>query len=394
MTSIRTHIDSWLAANEETVHSWCHHLHQHPELSHMEYATTEFLAGVLRDHGLKPQLFPGTGLMVDIGPTDGPKIAFRADIDALPIEEHTGLSFASVNTGVMHACGHDVHTTVALSTAIALSTYPLRTGVRFIFQPAEEVMDGGAQQVIAWGGLEGIDQIFALHAEPKLKVGLIGARAGAITSAGDIVEVRVTGPGGHSSRPHMTADVVYALSLVVTQLPALLSRRVDPRTGTVMVFGAINAGYAANAIPEHGTIAGTIRTADITVWRTIEPLIRELITQILVPTGCDFDIRYIRGVPPVVNDDLSTAMLVSAAQGIDPVSVVEAPQSSGGEDFSWYLEHVPGAMARLGCWKGTGEKFDLHRADLVVDPRCIAVGVRLFGALAQNFALEMLGKQG
>lgn len=388
MTTIRTHIDSWLAANEDLMHSWRQHLHQHPELSHMEYDTTAFLERTLREYGLEPKLFPGTGLMVDLGPAEGPRIAFRADIDALPIEEHTHLSFASTHAGVMHACGHDVHTTVALATAIALSTYPLRTAVRFIFQPAEEVMDGGAKDVIAWGGLDGIDQIYALHAEPKLRVGLIGARAGAITSAGDIVEVRVTGAGGHTSRPHMTTDVVYALSLVVTQLPALLSRRVDPRTGTVMVFGAINAGYAANAIPEHGTIAGTIRTADIGVWRTIEPLIRELITQILAPTGCSFDIRYTRGVPPVVNDDVATAQLVAAAQAIDPVSVVEAPQSSGGEDFSWYLEHVPGSMARLGCWSGTGEKYDLHRSDLVVDPRCIGVGVRLFGSLAQNFALE------
>lgn len=390
MTTIRAHIDRWLAANESQMHSWREHLHKNPELSHMEYGTTEFLANTLREHGLEPQLFPGTGLMVDLGPSDGPRIAFRGDIDALPIEEHTGLSFASTHPGVMHACGHDVHTTIALSTAIALSTYPLRTGVRVIFQPAEEVMEGGAPEVISWGGLEGVDQIFALHAEPKLRVGKIGARAGAITSAGDIVEVRVTGPGGHTSRPHMTADVVYALSLLVTQLPGLLSRRVDPRTGTVMVFGSINAGYAANAIPESGMVTGTVRTADIAVWRTIEPLIRELIAQILAPTGCGFDIRYIRGVPPVINDDVSTSMLVAAAQEIDPVCVVEAPQSSGGEDFSWYLEHVPGSMARLGCWSGTGEKFDLHRSDLVVDPRCLAVGVRLFGALAQKFALESL----
>ncbi|MEJ5997462.1 amidohydrolase [Corynebacterium sp. H130] len=388
MTTIRAHIDTWLAENSDLMHSWREHLHRNPELSHMEYRTTEFIATVLREHGLEPKFFPGTGLMVDLGPQDAPRIAFRGDIDALPIEEHSGVSYASTHPGVMHACGHDVHTTVALATAVALGSYPLRTAVRVIFQPAEEVMDGGAQEVIAWGGLEGVDQIFALHAEPKLRVGLIGARAGAITSAGDIVEVRVSGPGGHSSRPHMTSDVVYALSLLVTQLPGLLSRRVDPRTGTVMVFGSINAGYAANAIPETGTVSGTIRTADIGVWRTIEPLIRELIAQILAPTGCTFDIRYTRGVPPVVNDDVATSMLVAAAQSVDPMSVVEAPQSSGGEDFSWYLEHVPGSMARLGCWNGTGEKFDLHRSDLVVDPRCIAVGVRLFGALAQNFALE------
>ncbi|AKK02443.1 M20 family metallopeptidase [Corynebacterium epidermidicanis] len=384
--SLREHIDDWLLRNESTLLEWRRHLHRNPELSHMEYATTDFLVGVLESHGLKPQRFPGTGLMVDLGPQTGPKIAFRGDIDALPITETTGLPFSSQHAGVMHACGHDVHTSIALATAVALSSYPLDTGVRVIFQPAEEVMDGGASQVISWGGLDDVDQIFAVHAEPKLKVGRIGVRTGAITSASDILEIRVSGPGGHSSRPQDTVDVVYALSLLATQLPGLLSRRVDPRTGTVLVFGAINAGYAANAIPETGTISGTIRTADIKVWRSIEELLRELIAQILAPTGATFDIRYTKGVPPVLNDEVATALLVDAARGIDPNSIVEAPQSSGGEDFSWYLEHVPGSMARLGCWDGKGNRFDLHQSDLVVDERALAVGVRLFGAVAARFA--------
>ncbi|MDU0478818.1 amidohydrolase [Staphylococcus chromogenes] len=384
--SIRAHVDGWLAEHEADMIEWRRHLHRNPELSHMEYETTEFLVQTLERHGLQPQRFPGTGLMVDLGPTDAPRIAFRGDIDALPIAETTGLPFASEHPGVMHACGHDVHTTVALATAIALSTYPLETGVRVIFQPAEEVMDGGANQVISWGGLDGVDQIYSIHSEPKVRVGQLGVRTGAITSASDILEIRVAGPGGHTSRPQDSVDVVYALSLLATQLPGLLSRRVDPRTGTVLVFGAINAGYAANAIPENGSISGTIRTASITVWRSIEELLRELIAQVLAPTGCNFEIRYTKGVPPVLNDEVATAMLVDAARSIDPNSVVEAPQSSGGEDFSWYLEHVPGSMARLGCWDGKSTRHDLHQSDLVIDERALAVGVRLFGALAGRFA--------
>ena len=196
-----------------------------------------------------------------------------------------------------------------------------------------------------WGALEGVNSIFAVHVEPKLRVGRIGVRAGAITSATDVVELEIKGPGGHTSRPHLSADVVYALGKVITELPALLSRRVDPRTGTVLVFGQVNSGYAPNAMPESGTLTGTMRTADIGIWRGMQALFSELVEQVLAPVGVEHELTYHRGVPPVLNDDVSTALLASAAQAIDPQSVVQAPQSSGGEDFSWYLEHVPGSMA-------------------------------------------------
>lgn len=246
-------------------------------------------------------------------------------------------------------------------------------------------MDGGATDVIAWGGLEGVGSIFAVHVEPKLKVGKIGVRTGAITSAADVLRIKVSGPGGHSSRPHLTNDVVYALSSLATQLPALLSRRIDPRTATVLVFGSLNAGYAPNAIPESGQLTGTIRTADIATWRILQELLEELIAQVLAPTGCTHELAYQRGVPPVLNDDVATALLADAARSIDPQAVVQAPQSSGGEDFSWYLEHVPGSMARLGCWSGEGRMGDLHQGDLLVDERAIGVGVRLFASVVEQY---------
>lgn len=382
---ISARVDQWLRIHREKVVGWRRHIHANPELSHMEYATTDFIEEVLRDHGLEPVRFPGTGLMVDIGPESNQRLAFRADLDALPISEETDLEFASTMPGVSHACGHDVHTTVALATACALAESGLEHGVRVIFQPAEEVMEGGASDVISWGGLDGVGAIFAVHAEPKLRVGRVGLRTGAITSASDVLKLTVRGPGGHSSRPHLTSDVVYALGKVVAELPGLLSRRIDPRTGTVLVFGTINAGYAPNAIPEHGTVSGTLRTADIATWRTNEPLVRELIEQILAPTGCTHELEYQKGVPPVLNDELATALLADATRSVDPQAVVHAPQSSGGEDFSWYLEHVPGSMARLGCWPGNGVKQDLHRGDLVVDERSIGVGVRLFAAVVEQY---------
>ncbi|GAA1472278.1 putative hydrolase YxeP [Corynebacterium felinum] len=385
-------VDAWIRDNEEQIYRWRRHFHQHPELSDQEHETTAFIAARLREYGLSPVLFPGTGLMVDIGPNTEHKLAFRADIDALPIHENTGYEFSSVTPGVMHACGHDIHTTVALGLACALAEThaknPLNMGVRIIFQPAEEVMDSGAPNVIKLGVLEGVTSIFAVHAEPKLRTGTVGVRVGPITSAGDVVEIKVTGPGGHSSRPHLSADVVFALSKIVTDLPGLLSRRVDPRTATVMVFGALHAGSAPNAIPEEGVVRGTIRTADIMVWRGIQQLLEELVAAIVAPTGCGFEVDYVKGVPPVVNDDVCTAVLADAARSVDPQSVVQASQSSGGEDFSWYLEHVPGSMARLGCWDGVSTPSDLHKATMLADEKCIPVGIRLFAGIVQRFHAE------
>ena len=386
-------INEWFNAHRAEVIAWRRHIHRHPETANQEVETTNFLASILQDYGLEPQRFPQTGLMVDIGPdTELGRLAFRADIDALPVTEVTGLEYTSEVPGKMHACGHDVHTTVALGLACAVADFQrvhdLPLGIRVIFQPAEEVWVGGATDVIEWGALEGVHSIFAIHAEPKLRVGRIGIRAGAITSATDVVELNIKGPGGHTSRPHLSADVVYALGKVITELPALLSRRVDPRTGTVLVFGQVNSGYAPNAIPETGSLTGTMRTADIGIWRDMQSLFTELVEQILAPVGVEHELIYNRGVPPVLNDDVATALLASAAQSIDPQAVVQAPQSSGGEDFSWYLEKVPGSMARLGCWSGEGEQHDLHMGDLIVDERAIGVGIKLFGAVVEQFIGE------
>ncbi|WP_018023416.1 amidohydrolase [Corynebacterium ulceribovis] len=396
METLETFISNWWQENEAEVLGWRRHLHRHPELSHMEYDTTRFITNVLTSAGMEPQPFPGTGTMVDIGDDGGKRrLAFRGDIDALPITEETALPFESEVPGVMHACGHDVHTTVTLATAVALHEYDqkygLPIGVRCIFQPAEEVMTGGAKELVKFGALNGVGRIVALHAEPKLRVGRVGIRIGPITSAADTLTITVHGDGGHTSRPHLTQDVVYGLGALVTQLPGLLSRRVDPRTGTVLVFGAINAGHAHNAIPMEGSVMGTIRTGDIKIWRKFQPLLEELIADVLRPTGLRFSIDYIKGVPPVVNDDATAALIAAAVRKVDPHALVEAPQSSGGEDFSWYLEEVPGAMARLGCWRGTGPKGDLHAADLVIDEQCLGVGVRLFAGVVGQYAPEAAG---
>ncbi|MET8655131.1 M20 family metallopeptidase [Nocardia aurea] len=370
-------VDAWLAEHTVDLIQWRRHIHANPELSRTEFATTEFISTWLTKAGLTPQKMPGgTGLICDIGPVDAPRIGLRADMDALPLQELTGLGFASTVPGVSHACGHDAHTAILLGTALALAEIDLPVGVRFVFQPAEEVMPGGAIDMVAAGAMEGVDRIFALHCDPRLEVGRVGIRVGAITSAADTVELVLDSPGGHTSRPHLTSDLVYAIGTVITGLPGLLSRRIDPRTSTVMVWGAVSAGKAPNAIPQTGMLTGTVRTGDHATWSLLEPMVNEIVDGLLAPTGVRYQLNYRRGVPPVVNDEHSTRMFEDAIRALGPDALADTPQSGGGEDFSWYLEEVPGAMARLGVWSGEGEQLDLHQATFDLDERALAVGVR------------------
>ncbi len=381
-------IEKWLAAHGADLIRWRRHIHAHPELSRTEFATTEFLEERLTEAGLTPRRIPGgTGLLCDIGPDadSAPRIALRADIDALPLQEFTGRPYSSTVPGVSHACGHDAHTTILLGTALALAQMPdLPIGVRLVFQPAEEVMPGGAIDMVAAGAMAGVDRIFAVHCDPRLEVGRVGVRVGAITSAADTVELVLDSPGGHTSRPHLTSDLVYAIGTVITGLPGLLSRRIDPRTSTVMVWGAVSAGKAPNAIPQTGMLTGTVRTGDHATWSLLEPMVHEIVDGLLAPTGVRYQLNYRRGVPPVVNDEHSTRWFERAIRALGPDALADTPQSGGGEDFSWYLEEVPGAMARLGVWSGEGEQLDLHQPTFDIDERALAVGVRLFTNLVLN----------
>ncbi|WP_433289672.1 amidohydrolase [Pseudonocardia sp. CA-142604] len=372
-------LESWLKAHRTDVVAWRRALHSVPELGRAEHRTTELVARRLMAAGLEPRTLPGgTGLVCDIGFGDR-CVALRADLDALPLQEDTGLPFASTVDGVMHACGHDAHTAMLLGAGLALASAPSLPGrVRLLFQPAEEVQPGGAIDMVADGVMDGVERIFALHCDPRLEVGKVGTRVGPITSACDVLEIRLTSPGGHTSRPHLTADLIEALGVIITQLPLLLTRQVDPRSGTVLVWGAVQAGEAANAIPQQGVLRGTLRTADHNTWGELEAKVRALVTALLAPTGAGYVLEHIRGVPPVVNEAVSAGMLASSAVtvgGVDASTSTE--QSSGGEDFAWYLEHAPGAMARLGVWPGHGPMRDIHQPTFDLDERALPFGVRV-----------------
>jgi amidohydrolase len=372
-------LDTWLADHRSDVVAWRRSIHAVPELGRTEHRTTELIAQRLMAAGLEPRTLPsGTGLVCDIGYGDR-CVALRADLDALPLQEDTGLPFASTVDGVMHACGHDAHAAIVLGAGLALASAPSLPGrVRLIFQPAEEIQPGGAIDMVADGAMEGVERIFALHCDPRLEAGRLGTRVGPITSACDVLEVRLTSPGGHTSRPHLTADLVEAIGLLITQVPLLLTRQVDPRSGTVLVWGAVQAGEAANAIPQHGVLRGTLRTADHATWGELEDTIQRLVESVLAPTGVTYELEHIRGVPPVVNEAVSSGMLAGAAVTVGgPEASSETQQSSGGEDFAWYLEHVPGAMARLGVWSGHGPMRDIHQPTFDLDERALPFGVRV-----------------
>lgn len=371
-------------------------LHQHPELGRAEVRTTRLVAERLESVGIAVRRLQGTGLIADIGaPEPVTRVALRADLDALPIREQTELEFASRTDGVSHACGHDVHTSTLLGAGLALKAVEDRlrdhgVGVRLVFQPAEELMPGGAQDVIAQDGLVGVDRIFALHCDPALDVGHVGLRVGPITAAADQVDVTLTGRGGHTSRPHLTQDLTYALAKVVTDVPAALSRRLDPRAAASLVWGSIHSGGAHNVIPSTGRAGGTLRMLDAGTWEGVEKLLDEVVHAVVAPYAVAADVTITKGVPPVDNDASCIDALTAAVVGAG-ATVTSTPQSLGGEDFAWYLGHVPGAMARLGTRRPGGPNYDLHRGDLVIDEGAIAVGAStLAGCVLASAAHHLL----
>lgn len=364
-------------------------LHTHPELGFAEHRTTALIEERLAAVGLRPRRLPkGTGVICDVGTGERVPVALRADIDALPLDDEKDVPYRSTVEGACHACGHDVHTSVLLGVAEFLARLDaegaLPGRVRLVFQPAEEILPGGALEVLAAGALSGVERVFALHCDPRVDVGEVGLRSGPITAATDRVTVHLSGPGGHTARPHLTADLAYALGKVVTELPAVLSRRVDPRAALSLVWGRVNAGSAPNAIPEHGVAEGTVRCLDDDAWHQAPDLLKSLLHSVTAGYDVHAELDYVRGVPPTVNESASVEMLRSAVESdLGPEAVVLSPTSLGGEDFGWYLESVPGALARLGVRPPDADgEVDLHRGAFDVDERAVATGIRLLAATA------------
>lgn len=350
-------------------------IHRHPELSFQEFATTDRVATTLRHGGLDPKVRDsGTGLTVEVGGGER-LVGFRADLDALPIAEPADSPYASQVSGVMHACGHDAHTAIGTGIALTLARLALPGRVRFLFQPGEEVFPGGAIELVREGAADGLSAIVAYHVDPTIAAGEIGLRTGPITGSADGFTIRLEGPGGHTARPHRTVDVVYAAGRMITELPALIDRLVDPRRPVAVVFGRVHGGTVDNVIPTSVEIGGTVRTVDRGLWDEMPSLIDRLATQIAAPTGARVSVRYKRGIPPVVNDpEVIDSARQAVVEMLGPRAAAPTPTSMGAEDFSQYLDRVPGALLRLGAQPEAGA-VDIHSASFVFNEEALAPGI-------------------
>ena len=356
------------------------HLHAHPELSGKEYKTAAYVAGVLSAAGIPVQEEVGQVGIVANFQSDRtlPRLAIRTDMDALPIQERTRLSFDSVFDGIMHACGHDIHTTVGLGTAMVLSQLQDRIpcNARFLFQPAEEIAKG-AQWMVDDGTMADVDNIFSLHVFPSIPGGSIGIRYGALTAAADDLEIIIEGESGHGARPHEAIDAIWIAAQVITTLQQAISRTHNPLRPVVLTIGQIQGGRAPNVIADRVRLVGTVRSLHPDTTAELPDWIRNIVTQVCQTYGARSQVNYSPCVPSVQNDPALTAILERAARqilGDDRIEILPEP-SLGAEDFSVYLDQAPGTMFRLGVGWRDRTNYPLHHPKFDPDEQAIATGV-------------------
>ncbi len=368
-------------------------LHAHPELAFHEFATTELIAQELTNCGLEVKTWEGkTGVLGILqGAKPGKVIALRADIDALPLTEKSGLEFTSQNEGVCHACGHDLHTSVLLGAVRVLSQMreQLAGTIKFIFQPAEETL-GGSQSMIERGVLTNpqVEAIFGLHTWPDLPEGTVGYKAGSFMASADSVDVKIIGRAGHAAHPHRSIDPVVAAAAVVQGVQSFISREIAPIDSAVITFGSIHGGTVRNIIAGDVTLAGTIRCASKEVRDNMPGMLERMIQNTAAAYRCTAEINYQAGNPPVVNDEKLTNVVTEAAQkilGAEKVKPV-ASMSMGSEDFAWYMEQVPGCVYRLGTHTEEAQShLALHNPEIRFGEKALLTGVEVMSSVALEY---------
>ncbi len=356
-------------------------LHMYPELSNAEFQTTERINGWLKEFGIAPiptGLKTGTAAEVT-GKEQGPTIALRADIDALPIQEASDLPFRSKINGVSHMCGHDVHTTIALGAGIVLQSLRdiLPGNVRILFQPAEET-EGGAVSVIEQGLLEGVKSIIGLHNSPDLPTGTIGIKEGFFMASCDDFTITIKGKGGHAALPENTIDPIVIGSAVVSQLQTIVSRTVPAKESAVVSIGAFQAGATNNVIPDQAILKGTVRTSNEEVRQKIYQTFKNVVTNTVTALGGEVEIDYQFLIPAVVNDPKITEVVrTTAVSVVGEEQTLLAESTMGGEDFSYYQKEVPGCYVWLGSRnEEKGIIHGLHHPEFMVDEEAIKIGVK------------------
>lgn len=358
------------------------HLHQFPELSDEEYETTAFIKRLLQEAGIKVVDYGlETGVIAEIGNSAaaGSLIALRADIDALPIQEETGLPYASAVAGKMHACGHDFHTASIIGAALLLKAgeSELAGTVRIIFQPSEEKAKG-ARKVIASGALDGVQAIFGMHNKPDLALNTIGIKPGPIMAAADGFVVEVDGVGAHAAVPEAGIDPIVVAAHIVTAVQAIVSRNVGMQQQAVISITKLHSGTAWNVIPDQAILEGTIRTFDSAVRHKVLERFQQVVSNVAAAFATSAKVRWIEGPPPVLND-ASLAQLGQAAARQAGLEHVAALPSPAGEDFAYYQQHVPG----LFVFFGTGQSKEWHHPQFDIDELALLPAAQYFARLAE-----------
>jgi amidohydrolase len=368
------------------------HLHSHPELSGQEHQTAAYVAGVLSSCGLHVKEAIGkVGVVGDLKsnqPSESRLLAIRTDMDALPIQERTQVEFTSRMPGVMHACGHDVHTTIGLGTAMILSQLgdPLPGDIRFLFQPAEEIAQG-AEWMVEDGVMDDVNAILSVHVFPSIPAGKVGIRYGALTAAADDLEITIVGESGHGARPHEATDAIWIAAQVITTLQQAISRTQNPLRPVVLTIGKISGGRAPNVIADQVTLQGTVRSLHPETNEALPGWIENIVANVCQMYGAKFHLNYRRGTPSVQNDFKLTSLLESSARdmwGGESVQIIQEP-SLGAEDFSCYLRHAPGSMFRLGVGFSDKRNYPLHHPQFEVDESSIITGVVTMAYAAYKF---------
>lgn len=364
-------------------------LHQNPELSNQEFATTQRITGWLNAAGVRIlDLGLKTGVVAEIGPPDGPLVALRGDIDALPIEEASGVPFSSQHPGVMHACGHDFHTSVILGAAYLLKAREdqLPGRVRLFFQPAEERF-GGASQLIKAGALENVDVIFGLHNAPELPVGTFSTKGGAFYANVDRFSITITGKGAHAAHPEEGVDSIVTASHIISALQTVVSRNVSAQEAAVVSVTRIEGGNTWNVLPQTVELEGTVRTHNDAVREQIPERIRQVISGVATALGAKAELNWFGGPPAVVNTPRWADFSLESAAEFGYKTEVATAQM-GGEDFAFYLHHVPGAFVSIG----SASEFGLHHPQFNPDESAIYPAAAYFQQLAEKALRELTEK--
>ena len=365
------------------------HLHTNPELSRNEFQTTRYLADLLEEEGLSVNRWDDcTGLTATVqGSRSTPVVALRCEIDAIAVNDMKSVPYVSRVPNVMHGCGHDVHSSIVLGTAIICHRMrdSLKGSIKFVFQPAEEVVPGGSLDLIERGVIDGVSAIIGFHSDPFLQVGYVGLKDGPITASADMFEITIIGKSGHTARPHHSKDTILCAAKVVDSLHQLIGREIDPREPFVLTFGKFHAGESSNVIPERAELAGTARMLGEETRKNMPGAIERVVRGITESMGTSYEFEYLRGSPPVVNDPGLIKMIEKVTvSNFGRDRVVKMKQSMGGEDFSWYLKHAPGALIRVGVSKD-GHGPSLHSNIFDVNEKSIPFCVNLFSKVLATY---------